>query len=124
MLPALTRRGLVAALTLPALAGSVRSAPADPIFAAIALAQSTDDALAARLSNLNEDDAEAVRLADEACDAADDAFNALRDTRPTTANGFRALVQFYADQAELNEPHCCGGLYLRHVLAALPEVSA
>lgn len=121
MLPALTRRALVAALALPALAGSVRSAPVDPVFAAIERAQATDDELAALLTNLNEDDEAAVRLADEAADRADTAFNALRDTRPTTADGFRALVAFYAQQAEINEPHCCGGLYLRHVLAALPE---
>lgn len=124
MLPALTRRALVAALALPVLAGSVRSAPADPILAAIERAQATDDELAALLSNLDEDDEEAVRAADEAADRADTAFNALRDTRPTTADGFRVLVAFYAQQAELNEPHCSGGLYLRHVLAALPEARA
>lgn len=123
MLPALTRRALVAALALPALVRPVRAAPVDPIFAAIERAQSTDDELAALLTNLNENDEAAVRLADEAADRADEAFNTLRDTRPTTADGFRALVAFYAQQAEINEPHCCGGLYLRHVLAALPEAS-
>lgn len=121
MLPALTRRALVAALALPALVRPVRAASVDPVFAAIERANATDDALAALLSNLNEDDDEAVRAADEAADRADEAFNALREIRPTTAAGFRALVSFYAEQAELNEPHCCGGLYLRHVLAALPE---
>lgn len=124
MLPVLTRRALVAAVALPALVRPVRSAPVDPIFAAIERANATDEALAALLSDLNEDDEEAVRIADEAADAASDAFNALRDVRPTTADGFRALVSFYAEQAELNEPHCSGAMYLRHVLAALPEASA
>ena len=124
MLPALTRRVLVASLALPALVRPVRAAPVDPIFAAIERAQSTDDALTAALTGLNEDDEEALRAADEAADVASDAFNALCDVRPTTADGFRALVGFYAEQAELNEPHCSGAMYLRHVLAALPEARA
>ncbi|WP_342150408.1 hypothetical protein [Methylorubrum sp. SB2] len=121
MLSALTRRAIVAAFTLPALVRPARPAPADPIFAAIAHAKATDATLAAALSGLNEDDETAVRRADEAADTASDTFNALRTIRPTTADGFRALVRFYADQAELNEPHCAGAMYLRHVLAALPE---
>lgn len=124
MLPALTRRVLVASLALPALVRPVRAAPVDPIFSAIERANATDEALAALLTNLNEDDEDALRAADEASDVASDAFNALREIRPTTADGFRALVAFYAEQAELNEPHCSGGLYLRHVLAALPEARA
>lgn len=121
MLPALTRRGVVAALALPALVRPARPAPADPIFAAIERAHATDAALAAVLSGLDEDDEAAMHRADEAADAASDAFNALRTIRPTTADGFRALVLFYAEQAELDEPHCAGAMYLRHVLAALPE---
>lgn len=124
MLPALTRRALVAAIALPALVRPVRAAPADPIFAAIERANATDEALAALLTDLNEDDEDALRAADEAADIASDAFNALREIRPTTDAGFRALVGFYAEQAELNEPHCSGAMYLRHVLAALPEARA
>lgn len=124
MPPTFVRRSIFAAVLFPLGIRPVRAAATDPIFAVIDRAQATDDELAALLSNLNEDDEEAVRLADEAADRADAAFNALRDTRPTTAGGFRTLVAFYAQQAELNEPHCCGGLYLRHVLAALPEASA
>lgn len=121
---ALTRRAIGAALTLPALVGPARPAPADPIFAAIEHAQATDAALTAILSVLEEDDEPAMGRADEAADTASEAFNALRHVRPTTAAGFRALVSFYAEQAELDEPHCAGGMYLRHVLAALPEGGA
>jgi hypothetical protein len=121
MLPALTRRAIVAAFALSAMVRPARPAPADPIFAAIECAKATDAALAAMLSGLNEDDEAAVRRADEAADTASDAFNALRTVQPTTADGFRALVRFYAEEAELDEPHCAGAMYLRHVLVALPE---
>lgn len=94
----------------------------DPIFVAIAVAQSADAHLTACLSSLNENDAVAMRLADDAADISNDANRVLRCMTPTTLAGFHALVRHYAADAALDDPHSVGAWCLGHLAACLPPL--
>ena len=122
--PTFVRRSIFAVVLFPLGIRPVRSVPADPIFAAIDYAKATDAELTVLLADLGEDVEEDERRANHASDIATRAFDALSEIRPTTDAGFRALVEFYAEHIELNEPYCTGGQYLRHVLAAIPTGGA
>lgn len=88
---------------------------ADPIFAAIDAVRSTERAFTTSLRDLDEDDAEAVRRADEAGEANDRAVAALYALMPATVAGLHALIRHYAKDAEAFEPGTAGTLNLAHL---------
>jgi len=91
----------------------------DPVFAGIAALRATEAALTTALKDLDEDDAEQLRVADEAADRSGDARNALSAILPTTPAGFCALIRFHAADVMWMEPETYGALALRDIAAAL-----
>lgn len=117
----IARRHLREIFARPGACGSQSDLPppltADPIFAAIEAVKRTDAEFTALLEGLDEEDASAVRRADEAADRASDALKALYATVPATAAGLHALIRHHAEDAEIHDQGlgCCGTLNLAHL---------
>ncbi|GAB6843997.1 hypothetical protein HNR00_005089 [Methylorubrum rhodinum] len=94
----------------------------DPIFTAIEMVAEAERAHTVALAGLDENDAAQVQSANTAADASSSAFKRASKVMPTTWGGLRALAEFYAREAEANEPFSSGGRYLAHLAAAIAEV--
>lgn len=95
------------------------AATADPVFAAIAVADEAQRLHLMALDGLDEDDAAQMRRANAVADAETVAFERLTQVMPTTLAGLQALVERYAAEAEETERWSAGGSYLRHIARVL-----